>query len=59
MLRTIWGDDQRYREIYWSKWPGLHSAGDGAKRDEYGYFWLLGRVDDVLNVAGHTISART
>ncbi len=55
MLRTIWGDDDRYREIYWSKWPGMYFAGDGAKRDEDGYFWLLGRVDDVLNVAGHRI----
>jgi acetyl-CoA synthetase len=55
MLRTIWGDDERYREIYWSKWPGMYFAGDGAKRDEDGYFWLLGRVDDVLNVAGHRI----
>jgi acetyl-CoA synthetase len=55
MLRTIWGDDDRYRDIYWSKWPGLYFAGDGAKRDEDGYFWLLGRVDDVLNVAGHRI----
>ena len=55
MLRTIWGDDQRYREIYWSKWPGVYFTGDGAKRDEDGYYWLLGRVDDVLNVAGHRI----
>ena len=55
MLRTIWGDDERYQEIYWSKWPGMYFPGDGAKRDEDGYFWLLGRVDDVLNVAGHRI----
>ncbi len=55
MLRTIWGDDSRYREIYWSKWPGKYFPGDGAKRDDDGYFWLLGRVDDVLNVAGHRI----
>jgi len=55
MLRTIWGDDDRYREVYWSKWPGMYFPGDGAKRDEDGYFWLLGRVDDVLNVAGHRI----
>ena len=55
MLRTIWGDDARYQEIYWSKWPGMYFAGDGAKLDEDGYFWLLGRVDDVLNVAGHRI----
>ena len=55
MLRTIWGDDARYKEIYWSKWPGMYFPGDGAKRDDDGYFWLLGRVDDVLNVAGHRI----
>ena len=58
MLRTIWGDDQRYVDTYFSKWPGrldLYFAGDGAKRDEDGYFWILGRVDDVLNVAGHRI----
>ena len=55
MLRTIWGDDERYRQVYWSKWPNIYFAGDGAKRDEEGYFWLLGRVDDVLNVAGHRI----
>ncbi len=55
MLRTIWGDDERYRTVYWSKWPNTYFAGDGAKRDEQGYFWLLGRVDDVLNVAGHRI----
>ncbi len=55
MLRTIWGDDERYRNVYWSKWPNTYFAGDGAKRDEQGYFWLLGRVDDVLNVAGHRI----
>jgi len=55
MLRTIWGDDQRYKDIYWSKWPGMYFPGDGAKRDEDGYYWLLGRVDDVLNVAGHRI----
>ena len=55
MLRTIWGDDERYRSVYWSKWPNTYFAGDGAKRDEQGYFWLLGRVDDVLNVAGHRI----
>ncbi|MBK6304680.1 MAG: acetate--CoA ligase [Gemmatimonadetes bacterium] len=58
MLRTIWGDDQRYVDTYFSKWPGrpdLYFAGDGAKRDDEGYFWILGRVDDVLNVAGHRI----
>ncbi len=55
MLRTIWGDDARYEQIYWSKWKGMYFPGDGAKRDQDGYFWLLGRVDDVLNVAGHRI----
>ncbi len=55
MLRTIWGDDERYRQIYWSRWKDIYFTGDGAKRDEDGYFWLLGRVDDVLNVAGHRI----
>jgi acetyl-CoA synthetase len=58
MLRTIWGDDDRYVDTYFSKWPGrpdLYFPGDGAKRDEDGYFWILGRVDDVLNVAGHRI----
>jgi acetyl-CoA synthetase len=55
MLRTIYGDDKRYRQQYWSKYPGFYFPGDGAKRDEEGYFWILGRVDDVLNVAGHRI----
>ena len=55
MLRTIWGDDERYRQVYWSKWKDTYFPGDGAKRDEDGYFWILGRVDDVLNVAGHRI----
>jgi acetyl-CoA synthetase len=55
MLRTIYGDDERYRQTYWSKWAGVYFPGDGAKRDADGYFWVLGRVDDVLNVAGHRI----
>ena len=55
MLRTIWGDDERYRSVYWSRWPGVYFPGDGAKRDPQGLFWILGRVDDVLNVAGHRI----
>ena len=55
MLRTIYGDDARYRETYWSRFPGRYFAGDGAKVDAEGYWWLLGRVDDVLNVAGHRI----
>jgi acetyl-CoA synthetase len=56
MLRGIWGDDARFRETYWSKFPGSYFAGDGAKRDQEGYFWLLGRVDDVMVVAGHNLS---
>jgi len=55
MLRTIYGDDARYRETYWSRFPGRYFAGDGAKLDDDGYWWILGRVDDVLNVAGHRI----
>jgi acetyl-CoA synthetase len=55
MLRGIWGDPERFQQQYWSKWPGVYFTGDGAKRDEHGYFWLLGRVDDVMNVAGHRI----
>ena len=55
MLRTIYGDDDRYRETYWSRFPGRYFAGDGAKLDEEGYWWILGRVDDVLNVSGHRI----
>jgi len=55
MLRTIFGDDERYRETYWSRFPGRYFTGDGAKLDEDGYWWILGRVDDVLNVAGHRI----
>jgi acetyl-CoA synthetase len=55
MIRTIWGDDQRFRDTYWSKWPGIYFPGDGAKRGDDGFFWVLGRVDDVLNVAGHRI----
>jgi acetyl-CoA synthetase len=56
MLRGIWGDQKRYRETYWSRFPGRYFAGDGAKLDSEGYFWLLGRVDDVMNVSGHRIS---
>ncbi len=55
MLRTVWGDDQRFRDTYWSKWENVYFPGDGAKRDADGYLWILGRVDDVLNVAGHRI----
>ena len=56
MLRGIYGDPDRYKETYWKRFPGMYFAGDGAKRDEDGYLWLLGRVDDVMNVAGHRIS---
>ena len=56
MLRGIWGDPDRYRETYWSRFEGRYFAGDGAKRDADGYFWLLGRVDDIMLVAGHNIS---
>jgi acetyl-CoA synthetase len=56
MLRTIWGDDQRYKDTYWSRFPGVYFAGDGAKLDEEGDVWLLGRVDDVMNVSGHRLS---
>jgi acetyl-CoA synthetase len=56
MLRTIWGDDDRYRDTYWSRFPGRYFAGDGAKLDEDGDVWLLGRVDDVMNVSGHRMS---
>ncbi len=56
MLRTVYGDDQRYLDTYWSRFDNMYFAGDGAKRDEDGYFWLLGRVDDVMLIAGHNIS---
>jgi acetyl-CoA synthetase len=56
MLRTLWGDDDRYRDTYWSRFPGLYFAGDGAKKDEDGDIWLLGRIDDVMNVSGHRLS---
>jgi acetyl-CoA synthetase len=55
MLRGIYGDPDRYVQTYWSKWDGVYFPGDGAKRDRDGYFWILGRVDDVVNVAGHRI----
>jgi acetyl-CoA synthetase len=56
MLRTIYGDPDRYVQTYWSRMEGVYFPGDGAKRDEDGYFWLLGRVDDVMLVSGHNIS---
>jgi acetyl-CoA synthetase len=55
MLRGIYGDEERYRETYWSKFDGIYFPGDGARQDDDGYFWIMGRVDDVLNVAGHRI----
>ncbi len=55
MSRRIWGDPDRYVRTYWERYPGMYLTGDGARRDEDGYFWLLGRVDDVLNVSGHRI----
>jgi acetyl-CoA synthetase len=55
MLRTVWGDDERYRKQYWSDVPGAYFTGDGGRRDEDGYYWVIGRIDDVLNVAGHRI----
>jgi len=56
MLRGIWGDPDRYVKQYWAKYPDIYFTGDGAKRDKDGYFWLLGRVDDVMNVSGHRVS---
>jgi len=56
MLRGIWGDPERYKQTYWSRFEGKYFAGDGAKLDKDGYLWLLGRVDDVMNVSGHRIS---
>jgi len=55
MLRTIWGDDERYRQQYWSQIDGIYFAGDGARRDSQGYFWIMGRIDDVINVSGHRL----
>jgi acetyl-CoA synthetase len=56
MLRGIWGDDARYKETYWSRFENIYFAGDGAKKDDDGDLWLLGRVDDVMNISGHRIS---
>jgi acetyl-CoA synthetase len=55
MLRGIWGDNERYSEVYWSDIPGSYFTGDGARRDKDGYFWILGRLDDVINISGHRI----
>jgi acetyl-CoA synthetase len=56
MIRTIWGDPDRYKEQYWSRVPGVYFTGDAARRDQDGYYWILGRVDDVMNVSGHRLS---
>ncbi|HBI23092.1 MAG TPA: acetyl-coenzyme A synthetase, partial [Nitrospiraceae bacterium] len=56
MLRTIYGDPDRYKKQYWSEINGVYFTGDGARRDEDGYFWIMGRIDDVINVAGHRLS---
>ena len=56
MLRGIWGDEDRYRSQYWSKVPHKYLTGDNARCDEHGYYWIMGRIDDVLNVAGHRLS---
>ncbi len=55
MLRTLWGDDQRFKDTYWAEYPDIYLAGDGARTDEHGYFWIVGRLDDVLNVSGHRL----
>ncbi len=55
MLRTVYGDPERYRETYWSRYGDMYFAGDGARRDQHGYFWVMGRIDDVMNVSGHRI----
>ncbi len=56
MLRTIYGDPRRYQDQYWSQIPGMYFTGDGARKDENGYFWIMGRIDDVINVSGHRLS---
>ncbi|WP_347958097.1 acetate--CoA ligase [Gordonia aichiensis] len=56
MLRTLWGDDERFQRTYWDRFPGVYFAGDGAKRDQDGDIWVIGRVDDVMNVSGHRLS---
>jgi acetyl-CoA synthetase len=55
MIRTIYGDKERYKKTYWSDYAGLYTAGDGARRDKDGNFWIIGRLDDVLNVSGHRL----
>ena len=55
MLRTVWGDDERFKKQYFERFPGKYFTGDGARRDEDGYFWVVGRIDDVVNVSGHRL----
>jgi acetyl-CoA synthetase len=55
MLRTVWGDHERFKQQYWSQIPGMYFTGDGARRDQDGYFWVMGRIDDVVNVSGHRL----
>jgi acetyl-CoA synthetase len=55
MLRGLWGDPERYQQVYWTEVPGSYFTGDGCRQDKDGYFWIVGRIDDVLNVAGHRI----
>ncbi len=56
MLRGIWGDDERYTQQYWSRVPGMYLTGDNSRRDDDGYYWIMGRIDDVINVSGHRLS---
>jgi acetyl-CoA synthetase len=56
MMRTVYGDDERFKATYWSQYPGVYFTADGARKDEHGYIWVMGRVDDVLNVSGHRLS---
>ena len=57
-MRTVWGDHRRFFETYFTAYPGLYFTGDGCRRDEDGYYWITGRVDDVINVSGHRIGTR-
>jgi acetyl-CoA synthetase len=57
MMRTIFRDPERFKETYFSKFPGYYNTGDGARRDQDGYYWLMGRIDDVINVSGHRIGS--
>ncbi|MDK2862103.1 MAG: acetyl-CoA synthetase, partial [Thermodesulfobacterium sp.] len=55
MARGVWGDEKRFKEVYFSRFPGYYYTGDGARKDEDGYFWIMGRLDDVINVSGHRL----